>query len=40
MSARRPGFVTRLLDDTPVGERCRLAAEQIVHAERHRFDSA
>lgn len=40
MSARRLGFVACLLGDTPVGERYRLAAEQIVHAERHRFDSA
>ncbi|WID96973.1 putative FMN-dependent luciferase-like monooxygenase [Bosea vestrisii] len=40
MSAKRLGFFTRLLDDAPAGERYRLAAEQIVHAERHGFDSA
>lgn len=37
---KRLGFFTRLLDDVPAGERYRLAAEQIVHAERHGFDSA
>ena len=40
MSAKRLGFFTRLLDDAPAAERYRLAAEQIVHAERHGFDSA
>lgn len=40
MSTKRLGFFTRLLDDAPAGERYRLAAEQIVHAERHGFDSA
>src|ERR1700728_5400155 len=37
---RRLGFFTRLLDQATAGERYRLAAEQIVHAERHGFDSA
>jgi putative FMN-dependent luciferase-like monooxygenase len=37
---RRLGFFTRLLDRTTAGERYRLAIEQIVHAERHGFDSA
>ncbi|MEV0581853.1 putative FMN-dependent luciferase-like monooxygenase [Nonomuraea sp. NPDC050310] len=37
---RRLGFFTRLLDDAPAGERYRLAAEQIEHAERLGFDSA
>jgi putative FMN-dependent luciferase-like monooxygenase len=37
---RRLGFFTRLLDQTTAGERYRLASEQIVHAERHGFDSA
>jgi putative FMN-dependent luciferase-like monooxygenase len=37
---RRLGFFTRLLDQTTAGERYRLATEQIVHAERHGFDSA
>jgi putative FMN-dependent luciferase-like monooxygenase len=36
----RLGFFTRLLDDAPPGERYRLAAEQIVHAERCGFDGA
>lgn len=40
MSGKRLGFFTRLLDDAPAGERYRLAAEQIAHAERHGFDSA
>ncbi len=40
MSTKRLGFFTRLLDDVPAGERYRLAAEQIIHAERHGFDSA
>ncbi len=34
------GFFTRLLDEGSAGERYRLAAEQILHAERHGFDSA
>jgi putative FMN-dependent luciferase-like monooxygenase len=38
--SRRLGFFTRLLDQATAGERYRLAAEQIVHAERHGFDSA
>src|SRR6202046_4348202 len=38
--SRRLGFFTRLLDQTTAGERYRLATEQIVHAERHGFDSA
>jgi putative FMN-dependent luciferase-like monooxygenase len=37
---KRLGFFTRLLDDTNAGERYRLAAEQIVHAEKFGFDSA
>jgi putative FMN-dependent luciferase-like monooxygenase len=37
---RRLGFFTRLLDQATAGERYWLAAEQIVHAERHGFDSA
>ena len=37
---RRLGFFTRLLDQATAGERYRLAAEQIVHAEAHGFDSA
>lgn len=40
MAGKRLGFFTRLLDDAPAAERYRLAAEQIVHAERHGFDSA
>ncbi|UBU08336.1 putative FMN-dependent luciferase-like monooxygenase [Nonomuraea gerenzanensis] len=36
----RLGFFTRLLDDAPPGERYRLAAEQIRHAEAHGFDTA
>ena len=39
-SPKRLGFFTRLLDDVPARERYRLGAEQIVHAERHGFDSA
>ncbi len=31
---RRLAFFTRLLDEAPPAERYRLAAEQIVHAER------
>ncbi len=37
---KRLGFFTRLLDDVAPGERYRLAAEQITHAERHGFDAA
>jgi hypothetical protein len=37
---RRLGFFTRLLDQATAGERYRLATEQIVHVERHGFDSA
>ncbi|UDF32969.1 UNVERIFIED_ORG: putative FMN-dependent luciferase-like monooxygenase (plasmid) [Roseateles sp. XES5] len=37
---KRLGFFTRLLDDAPAGERYRLAAEQIAHAEQNGFDSA
>jgi putative FMN-dependent luciferase-like monooxygenase len=40
MGPRRLGFFTRLLDQATAGERYRLAAEQIVHAEAHGFDSA
>ncbi|WP_421991407.1 putative FMN-dependent luciferase-like monooxygenase [Roseococcus sp.] len=36
----RLGFFTRLLDVTSAAERYRLAAEQILHAERCGFDSA
>jgi putative FMN-dependent luciferase-like monooxygenase len=36
----RLGFFTRLLDDAPAGERYRLAAEQIAHAEAYGFDTA
>ena len=37
---RRLGLFTRLLDQANAGERYRLATDQIVHAERHGFDSA
>jgi putative FMN-dependent luciferase-like monooxygenase len=37
---RRLGFFTRVLDAAPAAERYRLAAEQIIHAERCGFDSA
>ncbi|KPL54665.1 luciferase [Prosthecomicrobium hirschii] len=37
---KRLGFFTRLLDDAPAGERYRLAAEQIIAAERAGYDSA
>ena len=37
---KRLGFFSRLLDDVSPGERYRLAAEQIVHAEKLGFDSA
>ena len=37
---KRLGFFTRLLDNGTAGERYRLAAEQIIHAERHGFDTA
>ena len=37
---KRLGFFTRLLDEAPPGERYRLGAEQIVHAERCGYDSA
>jgi len=37
---KRLGFFTRLLDKGSAGERYRLAAEQIIHAERHGFDTA
>ena len=37
---KRLGFFTRLLDRVGAAERYRLAAEQIVHAERCGFDSA
>lgn len=39
-TAKRLGFFTRLLDQASAAERYRLASEQIVHAERHGFDSA
>ncbi|MGV3678484.1 MAG: putative FMN-dependent luciferase-like monooxygenase [Acidovorax sp.] len=37
---KRLGFFSRLLDDAPAGERYRLVAEQIAHAEALGFDSA
>ncbi|APG87929.1 alkanal monooxygenase alpha chain (plasmid) [Sinorhizobium americanum CCGM7] len=37
---KRLGFFTRVLDDATAGVRYRLAAEQIVEAERFGFDSA
>lgn len=37
---KRLGFFTRLLDDAGAGERYRIAAEQIAHAEAFGFDSA
>jgi putative FMN-dependent luciferase-like monooxygenase len=37
---KRLGFFTRLLDEVSPGERYRLATEQIIHAERHGFDTA
>lgn len=37
---RRLGFFTRLLDQVDAAERYRLATQQIVHAEKHGFDSA
>jgi putative FMN-dependent luciferase-like monooxygenase len=37
---KRLGFFTRLLDQASPAERYRLATEQIVHAERYRFESA
>jgi putative FMN-dependent luciferase-like monooxygenase len=37
---KRLGFFTRLLDDVTPGERYRLAADQIIHAEAHGFTSA
>jgi len=40
MTIKRLGFFTRLLDKVPAAERYRLAAEQIIHAERQGFDSA
>ncbi|MGO4560028.1 putative FMN-dependent luciferase-like monooxygenase [Mesorhizobium sp. 2RAF21] len=39
-TSKRLGFFTRLLDDVPAGQRYRLAAEQIIHAEENGFDSA
>lgn len=40
MGEKRLGFFTRLLDQADAGERYRLATEQIVHAEKHGFESA
>jgi putative FMN-dependent luciferase-like monooxygenase len=40
IAPKRLGFFTRLLDDVPAGERYRLAAEQIIHAEENGFNSA
>lgn len=37
---QRLGFFSRLLDDASAVDRYRLAAEQILHAERHGFDTA
>jgi putative FMN-dependent luciferase-like monooxygenase len=37
---QRLAFFTRLLDAAPAAERYRLAAEQIVHAEKHGYDAA
>lgn len=37
---KRLGFFTRLLDNASPGERYQIAADQIVHAEAHGFDSA
>lgn len=37
---KRLGFFTRLLDDTSPGERYHNAADQIIHAEQHGFDTA
>lgn len=37
---KRLGFFTRVLDEADPAERFRLATAQIVHAERHGFDSA
>ena len=39
-AAKRLGFFTRLLDDVGPAERYRMAAEQILRAERVGFDSA
>src|SRR5215475_1637728 len=38
--SKRLGFFTRLLDQVDPAERYRLAADQILHAERVGFDSA
>jgi putative FMN-dependent luciferase-like monooxygenase len=40
IKSKRLGLFTRLLDRAGAGERYRLATEQIVHAERHGFDTA
>lgn len=40
VKTKRLGFFTRLLDEASPGERYRLAAEQIVHAEKFGFDAA
>lgn len=40
LQAKRLGFFTRLLDQASAAERYRLAAQQIIHAERCGFDSA
>jgi alkanesulfonate monooxygenase SsuD/methylene tetrahydromethanopterin reductase-like flavin-dependent oxidoreductase (luciferase family) len=39
-TGKRLGFFSRLLDEAEAGERYRLAAEQIAHAEAAGFDSA
>ncbi|MEQ1771634.1 MAG: putative FMN-dependent luciferase-like monooxygenase, partial [Devosia sp.] len=38
--APKLGFFTRLLDDASPGDRYKIAADQIVHAEQYGFDSA
>ena len=40
VTAKRLGFFSRLLDAAPPAERYRMGAEQILHAERHGYDSA
>ena len=39
-SPKRLGFFSRVLDQVDAGTRYRLVAEQIVHAEKHGFDTA
>ena len=40
MTAKRLGFFTRMLDQTDPGNRYRLGTAQIVHAEKHGFQTA